>query len=306
MRHLKVIKAGLFTTIQDKGRYGYANKGITQSGVMDEISYNYLNKLLQNKEDTNSLEIAFGNIELYSDVETYICVTGAKCEFFINKQPKQNYKVYKINIGDTIKVGKILEGQIVYLSVKGGFHIEKELGSNSTTIKESIGGLNGDKLKNNDTLPCSTHHFTPLTKLKKRFIPRYEDNEEIVLRVVLGYQEQNFKKDQKEKFFGSSYTITKEFDKMGCKLDGVPIVCDIKGIVSEAISFGAIQIPPNGQPIILLKNRQTIGGYPKIGFVIQKDCYKLSQMKIGSKVKFKQITLEKAIELERSFKQLFI
>lgn len=299
MSGLKVLKSGIFTLLEDSGRYGYLSSGITQSGVMDKVSYNYLNKLLQNQKDTNCLEIAFGSLEFKSMTETYIATTGAKCEFSINNEIKQNYKVYKINKNDTITIGKITNGQRVYFGVKGGFHIEKELGSNSTTIKESIGGVNGSAIKKDTFLPCSTYKNMPLFKLKDKYIQKYEDK--ITLRVVLGYQEDSFDKGAKDKFFSSVYTITKDFNRMGCRLDGDAIECNSKGIISEAISYGAIQIPPNGKPIILLNDRQTIGGYPKIGSVIPYDCYMLSQMKVGAKVCFEYISLEEAIELTKSF-----
>lgn len=297
MKGLEVIKAGIFTLIQDSGRYGYTNRGITQSGAMDEYSYHCLNKLLENTKGTNSLEIVFGNIELRSSIDTYFCITGALCELFINGEEKENWKVHRVKIGDIIKIAKIIKGQRVYLGVKGGFDIPKELGSNSTTLKESIGGIRGEKLNNGDLLGCVEHKDGLLAKLQDRYIPKFKD--EIVLRVVLGYQYKKFPKIQRDKFFSKSYEITPAFDRMGCKLKGEAVNCDINGIISEAVSYGAIQIPADGQPIILLKDRQTIGGYPKIGSVIPYDCYMLAQMRAGGRIRFKELTMKEALILTK-------
>ena len=148
MSGFEVIKSGIFTLIQDRGRFGLTYLGVTNSGVMDEYASFMAHKLLQNPMDANILEIIFGNIELKATSCTTVITTGALCEFFINDEIKQNWKTYKINTGDVIKIGKILQGQRVYLAVKNGFDIKKEFGSNSTTIKESLGGISGTQIKN--------------------------------------------------------------------------------------------------------------------------------------------------------------
>lgn len=296
---LEIVNNPIFVTLQDKGRYGYSHIGVTNSGVMDEYAYLCANKMLGNSLETNILEIAFSNVIFKSNANTQIVITGAKCEFFINDIEKESWQTHNIKVGDIIKIGKILNGNRVYLGVSGGFDIEKEFGSNSTTIKENLGGISGNKLKKGDILPFKNHLSTHNVRLKKEFIPIYE--EELILRVVLSYQDENFSKDEKEKFFSNIYTLTNDFNRMGCKLSGEPIVCDVNGIISEGISFGAIQIPSDGQPIVLLKDRQTIGGYPKIGSVLSIDCFKLSQAKANTKIKFVQISILDASKKVREF-----
>jgi len=296
MSGLEVVKAGILTTIQDSGRSGYMDYGITQSGAMDLYAYKWLNKLLGNMQNTNCLEIVFGNVEFLAKCETFIVLTGAKCELNINGISKETWQVLKINSGDSIKIGKLLSGMRVYLGVKGGFIVEQELGSCSSTIKEQIGR---GKLQTGELLECSSYKNLPLAKVQKEFIPEYK--QELTLRVILGYQEESFVKEEKEKFFNSTYTITNEFNKMGCKLSGKKIESNLNGIISEAISLGAIQIPKDGQPIILLNERQTIGGYPKIGSVLPIDCYKLSQATPNTKVKFEVIELQEAVNLQKEF-----
>ncbi|WP_294962251.1 biotin-dependent carboxyltransferase family protein [Sulfurimonas sp.] len=299
----KVIKAGIFTTLQDRGRFGFTHLGVTNSGVMDEYSALAAQKLLDNAQDTNILEITFAPVELKADANTSFCVTGALCEVFINEQLKNSWQVHKIQKGDVVKVQIILEGQRVYLAVKNGFDIAKEFGSNSTTIKESLGGISGIQIKNADILPYKQNSEDIINRWHENHIPKYE--KELVLRVILSYQEESFSKEEKEKFFNSTYTITQDFNRMACKLSGEKILSSLDGIISEAITFGSIQIPKDGQPIILLKERQTIGGYPKIGTVLSIDCFKLAQMRIDTKVRFEPIDINTAQDKLRDFYSTF-
>lgn len=299
----KVIKAGIFTTLQDRGRFSFTHLGVTNSGVMDEYATLAAHKLLDNNLNDNILEITFSNVELQASENTTICVTGAVCEFYINDEIKNTWQTYKIQKNDTIKIGKIIEGQRVYLAVKNGFKIPKEFGSNSTTIKESLGGLSGLQIKNNDILPYTQNDEIIINRWKEENIPEYKI--ELTIRVLLSYQEKSFSSEEKEKFFNSSYTVTPDFNRMACKLKGEPIMSSLDGIISEAITYGSIQVPQDGQPIILLKERQTIGGYPKIGSVLSIDCFKLAQIKIGGTIRFEEIDINTAQKKLRNFYSTF-
>lgn len=144
---LEIINNPILVMLQDKGRYGYSDIGVTNSGVMDEYAYLSANKMLGNSLETNILEIAFSNVIFKANASTQIAITGAICELFINDISKQCWETHNVKAGDTIKIGKILKGTRVYLAVKDGFDIKKEFGSNSTTIKENLGGIDGQKLK---------------------------------------------------------------------------------------------------------------------------------------------------------------
>ena len=301
---LELMNNAIFVTLQDKGRFGYSHLGVTSSGVMDEYAYLCANKMLGNSFDTNILEIAFSNVIFKANSSTVISITGAICEFFINDIPKKCWETYNVKVGDIIKIAKILEGNRVYFGVFGGFDIKKEFGSNSTSIKEKLGGISGDKLKKGDILPFKSYKISHNIRLKKEFIPSFDS--ELTLRVILGYQENNFNKTEKEKFFSNTFTLSNDFNKMACKLKGEPISCEIDGIISEGISFGAIQIPKDGQAIILLKDRQTIGGYPKIGSVLAIDCFKLSQVKANTKIRFSEISIDEATKKTRRFYSSFL
>ena len=296
---LELINNPFFVTLQDLGRFSYAHLGVTNSGVMDEYAYFIANKLLGNSLDTNVLEIGCSNVIFKVHKNTTFSLSGADCEFFINDEPKKLWQNYEVKKNDIIKIGKILSENWLYLAVLDGFLIKKEFASNSTTLKESLGGIDGNRLKKGDILAFKKSREINKKFLRKEFIPKYEEN--LTLRVLLSYQYENFPKQEIKEFFSSTYMVTKDFNRMGCKLQGKPINCNINGIISEGISFGAIQIPKDGQPIVLLKERQTIGGYPKIGTVLNIDCFKLAQAKIGTKVRFQELSYENALEKSKKF-----
>ncbi|MCF6172275.1 MAG: biotin-dependent carboxyltransferase family protein [Campylobacteraceae bacterium] len=299
MSSFKVVSCGLLSLIEDFGRFGLSDKGITNSGVMDEYAYIILNKLLQNSPNTNCIEITLGGLKLEVDDTCTIAVTGADANFSINSKKVDIWRTHNLKKGDLLEFGFAKKGARVYFSIKGGFDIKKELGSYSATLKENI----GKNLQSGDILKfCDNNILADTVYLKKEFIPIYETN--LTLRVVLGYQNDFFTQEEIDKFFKQSYTISSQNNRMGYRLESQPIQCKIDGIISEGISFGAIQIPKDGQPIILLKERQTIGGYPKIGSVLPIDCFKLSQLRAGDSISFEQINIEEAQEKMRLFNSL--
>lgn len=300
---LELLNNPFFVTIQDKGRFFYSHLGISNSGVMDEYAYFIANNLLKNSLDTNILEIGCSNVIFKVNKDTTIAVTGANCEFFINDELKSIWQNYNVRRGDILKIGKIISGNWIYLAVKNGFILTKELGSFSTTIKENLGGLDGNRLKKGDILFFKKSEKLSKSFFKKEFIPEYKDI--LTLRVVLSSQYKEFSKIQLKKFFSNTYFVSKDFNRMACKLEGEAISCNINGIISEGISFGSIQIPKDGKPIILLKERQTIGGYPKIGYVLDIDCFTLSQAKFHTKIRFQEISYEESLEKSRKFYSYF-
>jgi len=277
----KVIEGGVFSTIQDEGRKGVAHLGHCNSGALDTYAYYWAQKLLDNS-DANAIEVMPG-LKLKATKPTTIAISGANLGFEINGTYKEPWQSYSIQTGDILYFSKRITGQRAYLAVKGGFDTPRYLGSFSTTIKEGL----GEKLKAGDHLAYQENTSTLLSRTKTEFIPNYDAP--LILRVMLGYQHRLFSDKEKEKFFNSIYKITLQSDRMGFRLSGEVIVATYQNLISEGIAFGAIQIPKDGQPIILLKERQTIGGYPKIGTVIAEDCYALAQRGPGCKVRFAPI-----------------
>jgi biotin-dependent carboxylase-like uncharacterized protein len=292
---LTVNQSGMLSLLQDAGRYGQHDIGLTTGGPMDAMAFKWANRLLANKLSATAIEVTVGGLELAATVDTFIVVTGAKVPLTINAVEKTLWQVHAVRVGDIIKLGFATEGMRAYLSVAGGFKVAPQFNSTATVIRESIGGLNGGPLKIGDILPCDAANSIKPLKLAEYYQPKY--NQEAVLRVVLGYQQDSFSEHQQWRFFNGEYTVSASCDRMGFRLQGAEINCDLNGILSEGICFGAIQIPADGQPIVLLNDRQTIGGYPKIGSVLSIDCAKLAQLATSGKVRFKAIDIYQAQNL---------
>ncbi len=277
----KVIEGGVFSTIQDEGRKGVAHLGHCNSGALDTYAYHWVQKLLGNS-DANAIEVMAG-LKLEATKPTTIAITGADLGLEINGIYKEPWQTYAIQTGDILYFSKRITGQRAYLAVKGGFDAPRYLGSFSTTIKEGL----GEKLKAGDHLAYQENIGTLISRTKTAYIPNYDTP--LILRVMLGYQHRLFSDREKEKFFNSAYEITLQSDRMAYQLSGEEVFATCENLISEGIAFGAIQIPKDGQPIILLKERQTIGGYPKIGTVVAEDCHALAQRGTGCKVRFTPI-----------------
>jgi biotin-dependent carboxylase-like uncharacterized protein len=298
----KVLQAGILSLLQDSGRIGQHRIGLTTGGPLDAHAFNWCNRLLQNKSGATAIEVSFGGLQIEAQVDTFICVTGASMPLRINKVKKDLWHVLPVNAGDIIALEFSEEGSRSYLGVAGGFAVEPSFGSAATVMRESIGGLSGDKLKVGDSVPCETVRQCRQLYLAKGHQPHYLNT--ATVRVIPGYQQAHFSRVQQRLFFNHTYTVSDRCDRMGYRLEGPPIVCDIEGILSEGICYGAIQLPADGQPIVLLNDRQTIGGYPKIGSALSIDAAKLAQLKPGGTVHFTPIShheAHNALHLAASF-----
>ena len=298
MTGFKVLSGGPLTLIQDLGRQGYTHLGITPSGAMDEYAYRWTQKLLGDNNG-NALEILLSSLKLQATEPTTIAVCGADLDFRINNVSKPIWQTHQIQQDDILSFKEKKTGMRSYLAVKGGFQTQRHEGSFSTTLRED----KGKKLKVGDTLPFIPNQSTQIKRVPKKYIPDYPAH--LTLRIILSYQHRYFTKAQKEKFFSTRYTLTPQVNRMGYKLQGEAILPSKGDIISEGITYGAVQIPPDGQPIILLKERQTIGGYPKIGSVLPLDCFALAQLSIGATVSFKPIDVEEAQDEMKRFYSLF-
>ena len=263
----KVLKPGMLTLIQDLGRFGCHNIGLTTGGPLDPNAFNWANKLCSNSSNTSCLEVTVGGLELEVQLDTTFCVTGAKLPLTVNGKSKPQWQSLSVFKGDIIKLGFACEGMRAYLAVSGGFNIKPTFDSVSTVVREGIGGVDGDKVLQGQILPFSASNTAQHNRLVNT--PSYK--KDVTLRVLLGYQHNAFTELQKRVFFSSKYTVSESCDRMGYRLKGAKTKPSINGILSEGICLGAIQVPADGQPIVLMNDRQTIGGYPKIGSVLSLD-----------------------------------
>lgn len=294
-----VEQPGVLSLIQDAGRFGAFNAGLTNGGPVDLLAFHWANRLCSNKLNATVIEISMGGLTLTAQVDTTLAVTGANMPLTINGETKALWRSYHVTAGDVIALGFASQGMRCYLAVAGGFNITPSFGSTATVCREGVGGLHGGKLLTGDVLACASINTNSNAKqnliLEDEFIPEYPN--ELILHTIPSYQQQHFSSYQQRLFFSSEYTVSKNFDRMGYRLNGQVVTCEIDGILSEGICHGAVQIPADGQPIVLLNDRQTIGGYPKIGAVSSIDTAKLGQLSQGSKVRFKPISMEEAHNL---------
>lgn len=307
--NVKVMKAGACTTIQDLGRVGYQKFGIPVAGVMDEFSATVANYLVGNKRSEAVLEVTYLGPILKFEEEMVIAVAGAELSPKINGVSISTWESVRVSEGDILSFGAVRAGVRAYIAFSGSIDIPVVNGSKSTSMKSKIGGFHGRMLENGDELSIQIRQESKLKEVSKRYIPKYEHHN--VIHVCLGPQEDHFTENGIETFFQNPYTITVNADRMGIRVDGDPIEHKEKAdIISDAAVIGSIQIPADGKPIILMADRQTTGGYTKIGTVIKEDIIKLAQMGTKDTIQFERISIEAAqkkyLDFYKNLKELLL
>lgn len=301
---LRVQKAGILTLLQDNGRFGYQHLGLTTGGVADEHASLWANRLLDNRAQAQVLECCFGGLSLQAEQPITIALTGAEMQARINHKPISNWSTHQLQSGDQLHLGHARNGVRAYLAVKGGFDIVPTLGSVSTVMREKIGGVDGagSPVKKGDHLPCPVSEQKRQRQVPDLFIPDYAAS---LIAGMIPAAGDLFSDIERQRFFNAAWRITSNSNSMGIRLQGPPIQPRQNGIVSEATHLGAIQIPPDGQPVILLKDRQTMGGYPVIGSVFSLDTFLLAQKQAHSTVRFEPVDLDEAQATQAAFRQFF-
>lgn len=298
METIKILDAGLLTTVQDLGRYGFQRYGVSASGVMDEYSAKIANKLVGNKVGEAVLETTLKGVQIEFLQNTAVAITGGNCDVTLNGTKIELWQSYLVNRGDILKMGICRSGLRNYLAFAGGIDVPIIMNSKSTNLKAKVGGFNGRKLMTGDILSVGVGSLEAPLTLNKHYIPTY--SKDIKIGVILGQQDDHFTEAGIKTFLNETYTVTQESDRMGIRLSSVSgATIEHKNgadIISDGITFGAIQVPGSGQPIVMMADRQTTGGYTKIGNVISSDLAKLAQATPGTKVKFVEYTLEQAVQ----------
>jgi len=296
---IEVIKPGLLTTVQDQGRWGYQGYGVGIAGAMDSFALSAANLLVGNPEGAAGLEITLLGPTLKFQGETLFSLTGADLTPRLDGIPLRNWTAHLAPSGSVLSFGGRRSGVRAYLAVAGGMDVPAVMGSRSTYLLGRFGGLEGRPLKAQDELPVGVS-AAPWNHLMGRAFPEnlrppYQKNPR--LRAILGPFHDFFPEEGIATFFSSNYTITPNSDRMGYRLQGNPVTRRKTGeLITCGLANGTVQVPPDGQPIILLTDRQTIGGYPIIVTVIHADLPLLAQSAPGDVVRFTPVLPDEARE----------
>lgn len=311
---ISVLSPGLLTTIQDLGRNGYQKYGVIVSGAMDMYAMRLSNIMIGNEENEGVLEITLLGPTLKIERGTLFSITGGDLSPTINGKPIPKGRPVYLNKDSILKFGPSIAGCRCYLAVAGGFDVPKVMESKSTYLRAEFGGFNGRSLQKNDILSIGVKSLKSTKIIKKlegingksdfvasRWYMRnfmMQNTENTIIRVFEDRQFHNLTEKSINKFFSSKFNVDIKSDRMGYTLSGEKIKFkESLEMISEEVSVGTIQIPPDGNPIILLADRQTAGGYPKIAHVASVDIQKVVQLKPNDKILFKKITLKEAERL---------
>ncbi|HEX7284519.1 MAG TPA: biotin-dependent carboxyltransferase family protein [Vicinamibacterales bacterium] len=291
---LHVIKPGLLTTVQDLGRFGHQESGVPVAGPMDSFSHRLANQLVGNEPDAATLEITLIGPELVVEVDTTVAICGGLFDVSCDERPVPMGASFAIAAGQRLKFGRVLQGARAYLAVAGGIQTTPVLGSRATHLVSRMGGLDGRALASGDRVPVPAQLSSrPQRKSPGLTLPT---SGRALLRVMPGPQDDWFDREAIKTIAGVSFRISPRSNRMGYRLQGPPLarVRDSE-LISEPVGIGAIQVPAAGEPILLMADRQTAGGYPKIGYVIAADLPLAGQLAPGDFIEFVLCTRQEAV-----------
>jgi antagonist of KipI len=307
MGTIEVIEGGIFTTVQDLGRYGYQRYGVPVSGALDRFAIRVANLLVGNREEDAGLETTFMGLQLHFLCDSTIALAGGDLGPMVNGEPIPTWESVAISKDSILSFKGLQDGIRAYLCVKGGIDVPTVLSSRSTFTRSRLGGFEGRPLAPGDMIPLvgtvSDAARVAVRKLAPHNIPSYGKHH--TLRVIMGPQDDAFTEVGIDTFLSSSFTFTPMFDRMGCRLDG-PVIEHKRGadIVSDGTPCGSVQVTGNGMPIVLLADCGTTGGYTKIATIISVDLPKIGQAQPGDTITFRAASLEEAHRALREQEEL--
>lgn len=298
MSGLRVLKPGPQSVLQDAGRRGWQHLGVSPAGPMDWQAAAWANHLLNNPWGTPLLEIALGGVELQAELDIWVAVCGAQVPLSLDDQPQPLWTRLSLRKGQQLRLGFARSGQRAYLAVSGGFHAEPVLGSVSVQLREG----QGRALQAGDVLACGQSHFSHAASVPWPYLPDYCSKP--LLRVITGGDAASFAQEQLEGFFAQTWQLSPHSDRMGARLIGEPLRPPERQW-SLGIGRGAIQVPPDGQPIILQADHQTMGGYPLLGWLHPLDQGRLAQCPAHHPLRFTPVSIGDAQTELREFYRFF-
>ncbi len=297
---IRVLEPGLLTTVQDLGRPGYADLGVSSSGAADPLSLRLGNLLVGNTENAAALEMTLAGGTFEFDGVALIALSGSDFGCTLDGTPVPTWVPFEVTRGQVLRCGKTRAGARCYLCVNGGFDVPLVLGSAATHLLTKMGGLEGRALRSGDVLQTA-HPEAPVFTIgqvhPQRVAARLARD---LLRVTPGPQAEWFSSETASVFANETYSISETSDRMGLRLSGAPLLLpDVREMITEGVALGAIQIPPDGQPILLSVEHQTTGGYPKIANVIAADIPRAGQLRPQDRVRFEFVSFQQAAALLR-------
>jgi antagonist of KipI len=310
---LEIIKPGLLTTIQDTGRYHFRKQGVILSGAMDNVALRIGNILVGNPEEEAALELTFTGPEIRFTQPYLIAITGTLNTPYINKEPISLWKPVYVNEGCVLTFGLPRKGSRAYLTVAGGMNIPKVMGSYATYLRANIGGWHGRQLQAGDVISCKkpmgrTQQLMEEVKtdglnyrqakwgLASKYYPAVKQNQ--LIRVIRGPEYECLSEESKADLWNKSFQVSTQSDRMGYRLEGNKLSINTPvELISSAVTFGTLQLPSDGNPIILMADHQTTGGYPRIAQVISADISVMAQVLPQQTIRFKEISLQDAQQL---------
>ena len=295
---IRVIEPGPQTTVQDAGRTGHMRYGIPPSGPVDRASFVLANRLVGNPDGAAGLEFTLVGPRLRAEAPCSIAVTGADAPVTLNDAPAPGWTTLALAAGDVLRIGAARAGVRGYVAVAGGLDVPPVLGSRATYLRGRMGGVHGRALARDDRLPLGRASAARRRAVPEAARPRWGGD--TVLRVVLGPQADRFTEAGVATFLASAYEVLPQSDRMGVRLSG-PRIAHHRGhdIISDGIALGAVQVPGDGLPIVLLVDRQSTGGYTKIATVCSFDIARVGQAKPGQQLRFTAVDVAAAHRLLR-------
>ena len=294
---IQVQEPGLFTTVQDLGREGFAAIGVSASGAADAVSLRLGNRLVGNDEGAAGLEMTLLGGTFVFPERALLALTGSDFDAALDGKPVELRSSFEAKAGQTLRLGPTRTGARCYLCVQGGIRVELFLGSASTHVLSGLGGHEGRALRKGDALKIGAESGAiHERRLSARALNELQPRK--VLRVTEGPQSDWFSESARRLFYESRYRVAEESNRMGIRLEGAIVPVPSGGeMISEGVSLGAIQVPEGGKPIILSVEQQTTGGYPKIANVISVDFHSLGQLRPRDEIRFERVDWETARSL---------
>ena len=317
--NIDILRSSFLTTVQDLGRMGFREFGVSPGGALDSHALRVANLLVGNKESAAGIEITFGGVQLRFADERVVAWCGGEFDVRIGSTSLPAGHAGFVRAGDVLIFNQPKTGCRSWLGISGGIDVPLVLGSRSTDLRANFGGLDGRALRDGDEVPLGGNSERPkilIEKLREQKVANWKPphdwsspaKHEPVLRVICGSNSDRFNDVTIQRFTNDVFVVSADSNRMGARLEGPHLQRDHDvDLVSEGVAPGTIQVPPSGQPILLLGDCQTIGGYPKIAHVITVDLPVAAQLRAGDTVRFREISLAEAhrrlVERERYLEQ---